>query len=497
MTSYTTSLRLWQGTPGDPAIKDQWAPPLNENDNLIEAAITDTVQVDLTGLTTYSLTVSNGGADQSRPLVQQYINTPGGNCTVTLPNVPKIGYAQNSTTGGFNVILTTGAGTTATIPADGFWHLYSADGAGNVSLPSVLFGPPSAPGAFQGTSGTFSGPVSMTALTATTGTFSGAVAANAGVVLPNAVAISGSVNPGGAPQALIGLSSANRTQISAGAGGVQFFNSINNTQTGLIDTSGNASFPGQVSASTAAFNGAVTGLNFTVTTNGQAYYGKDTSNTARPILSIDAGNFTNIYNGGAQRVRIFNQAGTREFFGVDNSGNVTISAPGVPSPITNSTTGSSWNVNTGWDINVDGSITSATIKVGTSHGSGILQTFYTTGVSQVGSIVVSGAGVVYNTTSDQRLKAGRGPLDGHHSGGIIDRLRPKWFTWLTNPDADPEPGFFAQQVHRVFPWAVRKGKGKPGSKGFEPWQMDAGKLIPVIVAELQSLRLRVAELERR
>lgn len=137
MTTYTPSLRLWMGQPGDPAIKNIWGTALNTNDSLLDSSITGTAFVDLTGLIAYSLTVANGAPDQSRPQRQSYTGTPLSNCTVTLPNVPKIGIAQNSTTGGFNVILTTGAGTNATIPADGAWYLFSCDGSGNVTLPPL------------------------------------------------------------------------------------------------------------------------------------------------------------------------------------------------------------------------------------------------------------------------------------------------------------------------------------------------------------------------
>jgi hypothetical protein len=74
-------------------------------------------------------------------LIQSYTGALTGNCTVTLPNVPKIGWAQNSTSGGFNVILTSGVGTTVSIPPDGFWYWFQCDGAGDISLPSVGFGP--------------------------------------------------------------------------------------------------------------------------------------------------------------------------------------------------------------------------------------------------------------------------------------------------------------------------------------------------------------------
>ena len=133
MTGYSTSLRLWEGTPGDPAIKNAWGTALNTNDNLIEAAIIGTATVSVAGQSTYTLSTNNGAADQARPLLQVYTGALTGDCTVTVPNVPKIGYAQNNTTGGHNIILTAGAGTTATIPPGGAWYLWSSDGSTNAS----------------------------------------------------------------------------------------------------------------------------------------------------------------------------------------------------------------------------------------------------------------------------------------------------------------------------------------------------------------------------
>jgi hypothetical protein len=140
MTTYTVSLRLAEPSPGDPAVRNAWGTILNENQVLLESAITDTAVVSIAGLSTYTLTTANGAVDQARPLVQSYTGALTGNCTVTLPNVPKIGYAQNLTTGGFNVILTTGVGATATIPPDGQWYLFSADGTTDVILVPVGLG---------------------------------------------------------------------------------------------------------------------------------------------------------------------------------------------------------------------------------------------------------------------------------------------------------------------------------------------------------------------
>jgi len=145
MTVFTPSLRLSKSVPGDPAVKNAWGTILNENMTLVEAAILGTASVSIAGLTTYSLTTANGAPDQSRPFIQSYTGALTGNCTVTIPNEPKIGWAQNSTTGGFNVILTAGAGTTATVPPDGSYYWYKADGATNVALLASLSPTPSLP----------------------------------------------------------------------------------------------------------------------------------------------------------------------------------------------------------------------------------------------------------------------------------------------------------------------------------------------------------------
>lgn len=139
MTTFTTSLRLALLTPGDPSVKNAWGPPLNTNDILIDSAINGTAIISVAGQTSVTLTVANGAADQSRELVQQFTDAPGGNCTVSIPNVPKYGWAQNNTTGGFNIILTAGAGTDATIPPDGKLYFYSCDGATNVVLVATGF----------------------------------------------------------------------------------------------------------------------------------------------------------------------------------------------------------------------------------------------------------------------------------------------------------------------------------------------------------------------
>jgi hypothetical protein len=140
-TTYTPSLRLWEGQPGDVAIRNSWGTALNENQVLLESAILGTAQVNIAGLATYSLTTANGASDQSRPLIQQFTGALTSNCTVTIPNVPKLSQAINATTGGFDVILTSGSGTTIIIPPDGLPYSYQCDGAGDIFITTIQPGP--------------------------------------------------------------------------------------------------------------------------------------------------------------------------------------------------------------------------------------------------------------------------------------------------------------------------------------------------------------------
>lgn len=102
-------------------------------------------------------------------------------------------------------------------------------------------------------------------------------------------------------------------------------------------------------------------------------------------------------------------------------------------------------------------------------------------------------GVAYNTSSDGRLKKDQQPLS---SEDVIDRLRPVRFTWLHGGE---DFGFIAQEVDAVVPGFVKRGDDdpdkRPGDDGFEQWQMQYGRLEPFVVAELQSVRRRLAALE--
>lgn len=143
--------------------------------SLFEQGAVGITAVNIAGLTTYSLTTANNATDQARFLVQQYTGALIATCTVTIPNLTKVGWAQNATTGGHTVVLSAG-GTTATIPADSQWYMFYCDGATNVALvpigaASLRASTVTADGVVVGAAGiNDSGPLTVTGATALGGT---------------------------------------------------------------------------------------------------------------------------------------------------------------------------------------------------------------------------------------------------------------------------------------------------------------------------------------
>lgn len=111
-----------------------------------------------------------------------------------------------------------------------------------------------------------------------------------------------------------------------------------------------------------------------------------------------------------------------------------------------------------------------------------------------GSVTGTVSGVNYNTTSDGRFKpeADRRPI--LDSGEIIDALNPIYYKWQGVYD---DFGFIAQEAYAVNSLFATPGEGEPGDEGFRPWMMEKGRMEAIHTAELQSLRRRVSELEKK
>lgn len=145
----------------------------------------------------------------------------------------------------------------------------------------------------------------------------------------------------------------------------------------------------------------------------------------------------------------------------------------------------------------------------------------------VGWITTDGGNTYYSTACDAKLKDNIRPLASEIDvGDIIDRLNPVAFEWkpitgTSLPTLDEEGkvikegddislsarpgyGFVAQELYEVVPHLVQKPfDAEVRAKSSFPvddavgntWGADITHLVPYLVAELQALRKRVAELE--
>jgi hypothetical protein len=125
---------------------------------------------------------------------------------------------------------------------------------------------------------------------------------------------------------------------------------------------------------------------------------------------------------------------------------------------------------------------------GTASGS-VYQQYVYAG-SPIGSITQNGTtGVLYNITSDQRLK--ENIQDAAPASALIDSLQVRQFDWKSD-GSHQRYGFVAQELFTVAPEAVHA----PADPD-EMMAVDYSKLVPLLVKELQSLRARVAQLESK
>lgn len=116
--------------------------------------------------------------------------------------------------------------------------------------------------------------------------------------------------------------------------------------------------------------------------------------------------------------------------------------------------------------------------------------------SGVGNITITSTSTAYNTSSDYRLKNIEGELTD--SGSYIDALRPVQGTWKA--DGSKFIGLIAHEVQEVSQTKVVTGakdevdeNGKPVYQGLD---YSSAEIIANLIAEVQSLRKRVAQLEQ-
>jgi hypothetical protein len=161
------------------------------------------------------------------------------------------------------------------------------------------------------------------------------------------------------------------------------------------------------------------------------------------------------------------QTNSTERMRIDTSGNLLVGTTTARAQISNDFNGST---NNGIALN-DTASASGTAYAG----------FYVNG-SAIGSITRVGAtsAVVYNTTSDQRLKSNIADANP-----VLDKLmtvKVRQYDW-TEGDLHQDAGFIAQELAPVLSGIVTEGKTAK-----DMWQVDYSRLTPYLVKAVQELK---------
>jgi hypothetical protein len=146
------------------------------------------------------------------------------------------------------------------------------------------------------------------------------------------------------------------------------------------------------------------------------------------------------------------------------------------------------------DYNIGGPFLVNTFNNSTNNAN--VMVFYRQGTVAGYIYTSNGNTTTYSTSSDYRLKTNAQPLTG--SGAFIDALQPKTWTWISSGTAGV--GFIAHEAATVAPLSVSGQKDEVDAEGNPKYQAigyGSSEFIANIVAELKSLRARVATLEAR
>ena len=112
--------------------------------------------------------------------------------------------------------------------------------------------------------------------------------------------------------------------------------------------------------------------------------------------------------------------------------------------------------------------------------------------TSIGSITQNGTtAVLYNTTSDYRLKNDVAPIQNALT--TIEALNPVSFTWI---DGRPDDGFLAHELQAVLPNCVTGEKDAVNEDGTPKYQqMDNSGVIPFLVKAIQEQQALITTLQ--
>jgi hypothetical protein len=219
-----------------------------------------------------------------------------------------------------------------------------------------------------------------------------------------------------------------------------------------------------------AFSGNL-GLSFD-TTNGATLESAAPGVASYPIRIV--GSQAQFFTAGSERARI------------DSSGNLLV---GTTSPMAGTSSNEFRNTTADvWPLALNANNRGLLVR-NSASGSGFYALFEYQGGTANGSITWSGGTTSYNTSSDYRLKDIDGPIA--NSGAYIDALKPVQGSWKA--DGSRFIGLLAHEVQEVSETTIATGE-KDGEQ-MQAMDYSAPEIIANLIAEIQSLRARVAQLE--
>jgi hypothetical protein len=201
--------------------------------------------------------------------------------------------------------------------------------------------------------------------------------------------------------------------------------------------------------------------------------------TVRLASSIGVTDRATLYTEGAHSLAL--GTNNAERMRIDSSGNLLVGRTAGGSG-----TGFEWNTAFGgYTLTSSTGIAGVYDRIGSD---GQIIKFRRSG-TEVGNISVTTTATAYNTSSDYRLKEIDGPVA--NSGAYIDALKPVQGSWKA--DGSRFIGLLAHEAQEVSETPIATGT-KDGEQ-MQAMDYSAPEIIANLIAEIQSLRARVAQLE--
>jgi hypothetical protein len=253
---------------------------------------------------------------------------------------------------------------------------------------------------------------------------------------------------------------------SAGASSTQF--ASNNNVRMTIDSSGYVGIAETSPATYGAF-----AVRKAVTTGNSTNCSASFSDAANSTLDISHPSGNLVYLN-AQNAALAFGAGSAERTRIDTNGNLLVGS-----------TYGGFNARQLLQFSASGTSTVGLVVSCSASGTGQKFIQFVNLGTESGSITQSSTGVLYNVTSDQRLKTNI--VDA--PDGNIDQIKIRSFDWKSDGTHNTY-GVIAQELVEVAPYAVHQPANPDEMMG-----VDYSKLVPMMIKEIQQLKAEVAKLK--